>query len=523
VDYSYLGETPGIAYDVAGIDDVADFEAVKLSMTRMKLTPDEITSILRKVAGVLMLGNVRFVGKTIEGQDNAAELPVEGRKSLGIACDLLDLSPQKINDALTTTPKKIGGEAVTQRVTAPMAAVLRDSLAKAIYERLFHYIIQRLNATVQSTAGISSEFMGLLDIFGFEVFKQNSLEQLLINITNEYLQKNFVDVAFDAETKLYRAEEVSTAELVWTDNKAVIECLIGKKDSVFSMLEDCCLAPSSSDEVLVAQMKKLLKENPTFKEAKEKGTVCFTICHTIADINYDSTGFLGKNRDILKAELLDVVKTSSEAVMKQMFVDVAVERGKLAKGQLIASQFLQQLSSLMQLIRQSEPHFIRCVKPNEDKSPLGSAMCWNAAKVLNQLFSLSILEALQLKQLGYSYRRPFQDFCQQFRLLDPAAVDSDMDRKECAKSLLERSGLEPSEWTLGKTMAFMKPDSLKILVNSQREAMQAWIPTVNFLEAAWKRHSNREKLKELMPSQVRVQAHCRWYCYAAKGTRATSA
>jgi len=195
-----------------------------------------------------------------------------------------------------------------------------------------------------------------------------------------------------------------------------------------------------------------------------------------------------------------------------MFLYVAADRGKLAKGQLIAYQFLLQLSSLMKLILQSEPHFIRCVKPNETKAPLE----WNAAKVRNQLFSLSILEALQLKQLGYSYRRPFAEFCQQFRLLDAAAVDSSLDRRDCVQKMLEQSTLNPEEWAIGKTMVFMKPDSLKVLLNSQREAMSAWISTVNLLEAAWLRFRNREVLKKLMPTQVRVQSHCRWYCYAGK-------
>lgn len=352
----------------------------------------------------------------------------------------------------------------------------------------------------------------MLDIFGFEFFEKNSLEQLLINITNEFLQKNFVDVSFERETKLYKDEGISSAELIWTDNKAVIECLIAKQNSVFAVLEDACMAPGGSDDSFVQNMKECLRSNPAFKEDRRGGSLLFVIEHTIAGIAYDATNFLVKNKDLLKPELMEVAQASSSPITSKLFEGVVVEKGKLSKGQLIASQFLKQLTDLMELILATEPHFIRCVKPNETKN----ALEWNGSKVLNQMFSLSILEALQLKQLGYSYRRPFADFCQQFRVLDVSLVDSNMDRKECAKKLIERVGLGPKEWAIGKTMLFMKPESLKLMVRRTRDVMGAWEPTVLAIEASWLRHKRREVLKKLLPSGVRVQAHGRWYCYVGQ-------
>eukprot|EP00923_Selenidium_pygospionis_P035586 GHVN01062146.1.p1 GENE.GHVN01062146.1~~GHVN01062146.1.p1 ORF type:complete len:775 (+),score=114.99 GHVN01062146.1:497-2821(+) len=507
--YKFLNDQSGGCYDAPGVDDAAEWKDVGESFVSMQLDPAQIDHIKAGVSAVLRFGNVTFAGKNIAGQDNAAEIDPAGLENCEIACTLLGVNSQKIIDHVTTTEKKIGTEVVLQRVNAEDAKALMNSLAKAIYDKLFQWIIARLNTNIEPSGGFPS-FMGMLDIFGFEVFERNSLEQILINITNEFLQKNFVDIVFDREQKLYRDEGISTTELVWTDNRAVIDCLIGKKGSVFALLEDSCLGPSGSDEGLVASLKTQLKDNPAFKESKKNARENFIICHTIADITYTATGFLLKNKDILKSELMETIQQSTIPTIADLFAGIYIEKGKLAKGQLIASQFLKQLDDLMTLILSTEPHFIRCIKPNETKVPLD----WNSAKVLNQLFSLSILEALQLKQLGYSYRRPFADFCQQFRMLDIGLVDSDMERKECSKRILERAGLKANEWELGKTMVFMKPEAMKMLAHRQREVMAAWSPTVNLIEAAYKRYRYREELKRLLPCHVRVQAHCRWLCYA---------
>eukprot|EP00918_Siedleckia_nematoides_P034379 GHVU01074793.1.p1 GENE.GHVU01074793.1~~GHVU01074793.1.p1 ORF type:complete len:178 (+),score=37.56 GHVU01074793.1:91-624(+) len=177
---------------------------------------------------------------------------------------------------------------------------------------------------------------------------------------------------------------------------------MAKDGSVFSTLEDTCMAPGGSDKAFVNGLKNhpKLKTNPAFKEMKGGGDVAFTIQHTIADIVYNATNFLLKNKDMLKAELTETVQASTNPCIAALFEGVVVVKGKLAKGQLIASQFSIQLQQMMGIILETEPHFIRCIKPNESKKPLE----WNAAKVLNQLFSLSIMEALQLKQLGCSYR-----------------------------------------------------------------------------------------------------------------------
>lgn len=317
----------------------------------MQLSPDEVDTIFSIVSGVLMLGNVIFLSKNIAGQDNAAELDQKSKSSLADACDLLFLDdPGKVADYLCSTTKIIGKEEVTVRVQHGEAVSLTHSLCKAMYDNLFKWIIDRLNTTIRPADPQPLVFMGMLDIFGFEIFENNSLEQLLINITNEFLQKNFVDIVFERESKLYRDEGVSTAELVFTDNKDVIECLIGKRGSVFAVLEDTCLQ-KGLDNKFHSSMTAQMAKNPSFTVptggAKD---LKFTIKHTIGEITYSAQEFVGKNMDILKADLAEVAQKSRNPIVRAMFGDIKVERGKLAKGQLIASKFVTQLDEMMSII-----------------------------------------------------------------------------------------------------------------------------------------------------------------------------
>eukprot|EP01055_Gregarina_sp_Pseudo9_P004585 Gregarina_sp_Pseudo_9__4584@NODE_475_length_2752_cov_56_081460_g449_i0_p1_GENE_NODE_475_length_2752_cov_56_081460_g449_i0NODE_475_length_2752_cov_56_081460_g449_i0_p1_ORF_typecomplete_len856_score204_70Myosin_head/PF00063_21/5e189TniB/PF05621_11/0_0046TniB/PF05621_11/1_1e02ABC_tran/PF00005_27/0_021AAA_22/PF13401_6/0_16AAA_22/PF13401_6/3_6e03AAA_22/PF13401_6/1_6e04ATPase_2/PF01637_18/0_22ATPase_2/PF01637_18/3_6e03AAA_16/PF13191_6/0_34AAA_30/PF13604_6/0_2T2SSE/PF00437_20/0_27DnaB_C/PF03796_15/0_28 len=519
-DYKNLVANSGGCFDAPGIDDVEEMNEVRKSLVSMQLTPAEIETVFSIVAGVLTLGNVEFTGKNIDGQDDAADLDGKSLDILKHACHLLYLDDfQKVADGLRTTCKQIGGEEVTLRVQKKEALLLCASLGKAMYDTLFKWIIKRLNVTIEPER--FDKFMGMLDIFGFEIFEDNSLEQLLINITNEFLQKNFVDIVFERESRLYREEGVSTTELVFTDNKDVIDCLIGKRNSVFACLEDACVAKSSTDNTFHSSMATALQSNKCFLVPQGASRdLKFVIVHTIAEIEYSAMNFISKNMDILKAELTEVAQASSNPVVQQMFGDVVIERGKLPRSQLIASQFLTQLDTMMQIIMSTEPHFIRCVKPNETKKPLD----WVNDKVLNQLFSLSILEALQLKKLGFSWRRPFSEFVYNYRYLNLGIADqmektSDAHKqRELAIQMLHHlqayfndksEFADQKHWQLGKTMVFLKPDIAQNLMLIQRQAMEDWVPSVILIEAMYKRHLMKQTVKKSLSPFVRVQSRIR--------------
>lgn len=490
--------------DVAGIDDVKDFQEVMESLKNMQLSDDQIDVIFSLLAGVLTLGDVRLIETADAGLTDAAAIHNEDTELFRKACELLFLDPEAIKKEILVKVTIAGGTRIEGRWNRKDAEVLKSSLCKAIYENLFIWIIKYLNTRIEPSGGFNA-FMGMLDIFGFEVFKNNSLEQLFINITNEMLQKNFIDIVFERETKLYREEGISSAELKYTSNKDVISVLCDKGRSVLAYLEDQCLAPGGTDEKFVSACVTNLKGNDKFTPAKVASNKNFLIQHTIGAIQYCSDNFLLKNKDVLRGELVEVIMTSKNDIVKALFEGRVIEKGKMAKGSLIGSQFLNQLLSLMTLINSTEPHFIRCIKPNENKKPLE----WCEPKILIQLHALSILEALSLRQLGYSYRRTFSEFLYQYKFVDIAiAEDPSMDEQTKCVNILKSSGLKDM-YKIGKTMVFLKQEGAKMLTKYQREKLVEWEKCIGIIEAAVLKHKFRKNINDNMGSLVRVQAHIR--------------
>ncbi|CDJ63030.1 hypothetical protein ENH_00032020 [Eimeria necatrix] len=500
--YTYINPK---CFEVAGIDDVADYRDVCAAFKSMAMSEEQVEAVWSIVSGVLLLGNVKVSASKQGGLDDAAAIEGEDLALFNRACQLLHIDAEAVLRELTLKVTYAGGQKVESRWKQEDGDMLKSSLAKAMYDKLFLWIIRELNKSIEPPEGFRN-FLGMLDIFGFEVFKNNSLEQFFINVTNEMLQKNFVDIVFTREAKLYKEEGVSTAELVYTSNADVISLLTDKKSSILSTLEDQCLAPGGGDEKFVAACKSAFKNSPKFKPAKVSPNINFLVCHTIGDIQYNAEGFLFKNKDVLRAEIMEVVQASSNSVVRDLFAGIVMEKGKIAKGQLIGSQFLRQLEALMDLINSTEPHFVRCVKPNDTKKPLD----WVQSKVLIQLHALSVLEALQLRQVGFSYRRPFKDFLYQFKFIDLGICENPkLSPKEACEALLDKAKVSKNECQVGKTMIFLKQDAAKQLTLLQRQCLAAWTPVVNVLEACYLKLRLKKAIQKKQHYIIRTQAHIR--------------
>ncbi|KAL8437328.1 hypothetical protein Efla_004286 [Eimeria flavescens] len=500
--YKYINPK---CFDVPGIDDLAEYADVCAAFKSMSLSDEKVESIWSIVSGVLLLGNVQVTAAKEGGIDDAAAIEGQDLKTFQEACELLFIDAEAVKRELTFKVTFAGGQRVESRWKQEDGDMLKSSLAKAVYDKLFLWIIKELNKSIEPPGGFK-QFMGMLDIFGFEVFKNNSLEQFFINVTNEMLQKNFVDIVFTREAKLYKEEGVSTADLVYTSNAEVIQILTDKKCSILSALEDQCLAPGGNDEKFVAACKTNFKNSTKYKPAKVSPNINFLVTHTIGDIQYNAEGFLYKNKDVLRAEIMELVQASQNCVVKDLFAGIVMEKGKMAKGQLIGSQFMRQLEALMDLINSTEPHFVRCVKPNDTKKPLD----WVHSKVLIQLHALSVLEALQLRQIGFSYRRPFEDFLYQFKFIDLGICENPKySPKEAAQALLDKAKIDKKEYQVGHTMVFLKQGAAKELTLLQRQCLSAWAPVVSLLEAYYMRQRLRKAIVKKQQFIIRTQAHIR--------------
>ncbi|ORM41105.1 Myosin-A [Babesia sp. Xinjiang] len=499
-DYKFLNPK---CLDVPSIDDVADFKEVIASFKSMGLDDSHMETIFSILSGVLLLGNVEIGVTSVDGIDDAAM--IVNKNVFKDACDMLFLDANQLETELTIKVTSAGANQIKGPRKVGDAEVLKTSVCKAVYERLFLWLIRNLNRSIEPESGFKN-FIGMLDIFGFEVFKNNSLEQLFINITNEMLQTNFVEIVFKREAALYTSEGISIPELNYTSNTAIIEILCSKGKSILSLLEDQCLAPGGTDENLVSSCNNKLKDSSKYSPAKVGSKLNFTVVHTIGTIQYNAQSFVFKNKDVLTAELVECVNASPNEMIRSLFENVVVTRGKLAKGQLIGSQFMSQLEALMKLINSTDSHFIRCVKPNETKKPLE----FNAVKILVQLHALSIIEALQLRKLGYSYRRPYESFLEQYKYVDLSITnDKSLDPKTASQRLLESVGVSKDQYALGKTMMFLTQKMAKELTVIQRQRLSIWEPITAILDAWISRQSAKQKLLSDVEDIVRLQAHLR--------------
>lgn len=247
-DYVYLNAHSGGCYDVPGIDDKKDFADVLASLDAIQVHGETRDSVFSILSGLLLVGNIQVQAQASQGVPDAAFLSPRDLGILEEASQLMRVDEAKLRRTLLVKETRVGAQVIEGLRTKEEAATSICSLSKNVYDKLFDWLVKQLNSLITSPTGIS-EFIGILDIFGFEVLEVNSLEQALINITNEYLQKHFVDVVFELETKLYQEEGVPTSALEYTDNLALVSTLCGKQESFFALLEDACLGLKSTDEV----------------------------------------------------------------------------------------------------------------------------------------------------------------------------------------------------------------------------------------------------------------------------------
>lgn len=496
-DYKFINPK---CTDADGIDDVEDFKLVFKSFQDMKLSAQQIETIFSIVSGVLLMGNVEFIKADLPGFDDAAEISPASRPDFEKACELMFLNKTNVEQALLEKITFAGGSEIRGRWKCDEAKVLAASLSKAMYEKLFEWIINNLNKIIEPEDGFD-KFIGMLDIFGFEVFKNNSLEQLFINLTNEMLQSNFVNIVFKREAELYASEGIPAPTIEYTTNFKVVE-LLCKGKCILSVLEDQCLAPSGSDEKFVSNCQTNFKDNEKFEFVKVGSNINFAIVHSVGSISYNATNFLLKNKDVLRSEMTECVQESDNEIVKNLFAGVKkAERGKIAKGSLIGSQFLLQLQSLMDLINSTDPHFVRCIKPNEAKKPLQ----WISTKVLIQLHALSVIEILGLRQLGYSYRRPFKDAIDQYSFLVGQEGSDDVTR--LLNMLKENVGADG--YAIGKTMVFMTSQVNKDLTKLQRAKLAAWNPLMKLVESSCEKAALKRRLDGHLPNLAKFQAYLR--------------
>eukprot|EP00327_Prymnesium_parvum_P016822 CAMPEP_0113231864 /NCGR_PEP_ID=MMETSP0008_2-20120614/1648_1 /TAXON_ID=97485 /ORGANISM="Prymnesium parvum" /LENGTH=819 /DNA_ID=CAMNT_0000078549 /DNA_START=128 /DNA_END=2583 /DNA_ORIENTATION=+ /assembly_acc=CAM_ASM_000153 len=478
--------------------------AVCAALEQVGMSAKEREHAWGALAAVLQLGNVSFEG------DDAAEVTMASEGALIAASSTLGLQMSALRYALVTRCIKAGAEFISTPNSKEAAAELRDGLAKALYARIFNHLLSVINCSLARTArrgdksewqgsaldkqsasggavgsdlGSRGNFIGLLDIFGFEIFERNSLEQLLINFTNEQLQAIFNEIIFTAAQEENVAEGLPRDEYdaETVSNAHVISLLSASGTGLFALLNDECVFPKGTDSTFLLKFTKANAESPRLKELPPKrgstGTPepRFSVQHYAGEVEYCAAGMLDKNKDALSEDLQVLMRSSSQPLVSEIFSATPAaknltrrSRGGGFRG--VAVQFISQLDALLRVIGSSQPHFIRCIRPNS----LKRAHLFDDELVLNQLRCGGVLEAVRVFSSGYPDRMLIKEFVGRYsaivphgtlppRLLNSIPEEEQLPETEVSaweveacQALLRALGVPPQQAALGRTKVFMR-------------------------------------------------------------------
>ncbi|XP_057517618.1 myosin-9-like [Amaranthus tricolor] len=489
--FHYLNQSN--CYELVGINDAQDYLATRRAMGIVGMSNEEQEAIFRVVAAILHLGNIEFT----KGQDVDSSVPKDDKSKfhLQTAAELFMCDPVALEDALCKRVMITPEEVIKRSLDPGAATVSRDGLAKTVYCRLFDWLVNKINESIGQDPN-STCLIGVLDIYGFESFKTNSFEQFCINYTNEKLQQHFNQHVFKMEQEEYTKEEIDWSYIEFVDNQDVLDLLEKKPGGIIALLDEACMFPKSTHETFSQKLYQTFKTHKRFIKPKLSRTA-FTLAHYAGEVQYQSDYFLDKNKDYVVPEHQDLLSASKCSFVAGLFPVIAVETSKSSKFSSIGSRFKLQLQQLMETLNSSEPHYIRCVKPNNVLKPA----IFENMNVMQQLRCGGVLEAIRISCAGYPTRRTFFEFVSRFKLLAPEVVkENDAEKVVCAK-ILEKMGL--TGYQIGKTKVFLRTGQMAELDSRRAGKLNNAAKTI---QRKTRTHIARQHFLALHKASVDIQA-----------------
>ncbi|KAJ1285096.1 hypothetical protein BS78_03G254900 [Paspalum vaginatum] len=491
--FHYLNQSACIKVD--GINDAEEYLATRNAMDTVGITEQEQEAIFRVVAAVLHLGNINFAkGKEV---DSSVIKDDKSRFHLSTAGELLMCDCEKLENALINREINTPEGVITTTVGPNSATISRDGLAKQIYSRLFDWLVNRINASIGQDPD-SNKLIGVLDIYGFESFKTNSFEQLCINFTNEKLQQHFNQNVFKMEQEEYTREQINWSYIEFVDNQDVLDLIEKKPGGIIALLDEACMFPKSTHETLSQKLYEKFKNHKRFTKPKLSRTA-FTIQHYAGDVTYQSDHFLDKNKDYVVAEHQELLNASKCSFVSGLFPPATEENTKSSKSS-IATRFKMQLHELMETLSSTEPHYIRCIKPNSVLKPA----IFENTNVLQQLRCSGVLEAIRISCAGYPTRKQFHDFLHRFRVLAPEILKEKNDEKVACGKILDKIGLQG--YQIGRTKVFLRAGQMAEL-DARRTEMRN--NAARGVQSQFRTHVAREQFLVLRDASICLQSFVR--------------
>ncbi|KAH9636910.1 hypothetical protein HF086_011746 [Spodoptera exigua] len=530
--FHYLNQ--GGSPNIDGVDDLRTFNETRSALTTLGVTETEQEDMFRILATILHLGNVELLAcdpdaPPTQDTDDGAYINSTD-KHLAIVCSLLGISRAELSRWLTHRRIASAHEVIVSRMDVQRASFARDALAKRMYGELFAWLVHAVNRALD-TGHAKKHFIGVLDIYGFETFEINSFEQFCINYANEKLQQQFNSHVFKLEQDEYIKEEISWEMIEFYDNQPCID-LIEDKLGVLALLDEQCRVPQGSDAGFVAKLHQACAGYHHFMKPRF-GNAAFIIKHFADNVEYQSGGFLEKNRDTVSEEQLECIKTATSCrLIHAMFADRSCEQpssntlpppskrrttpsvplGSLTQPprrtsgqkQTVGSQFRASLSALMSTLSATTPHYVRCIKPNDTKEPF----MFDSARAVNQLRACGVLETIRISAAGFPSRWLYQDFFARYRLL---CLHREIDRaniKATCSRILTRHVKDPDKYQFGATKIFFRAGQVAYLEKVRADIQREYCVRV---QSCVRRFVARRKYLRLVAAIRGLQARARGF------------
>jgi myosin heavy subunit len=506
-NYKYLNKSGCLT--VPGHDEKERFEEVVAAMGMLKFSKEEQFDVWKMTAAVLHIGNLE------PALDDRTDKPlIKNQDVLQRVAGMLEVELESLNQSLCYRAVTIKGD--TSHIPLKLAEMeeARDALAKAVYGNLFNWLIAKINTSLgRHSAKLN---IGILDIFGFEIFELNSFEQFCINFANEKLQQHFNNHVFKTELADYKREGIPVEGVKFVDNSECLELIEKRPNCILAMIDEELVIPGGSDEsVLIKMTKKFSGHNhyTTLKQAPQG----FVIRHYAGDVCYTVNNFLVKNKDKIHPTLENMLKSCKSSMLKKMFGYAAAgsvdefdnyeadekkqKSSKVSSSATLGLQFQTQLQDLIDSLNRTDPLFIRCIKPNSTKE----ADHMDGDLVLRQLRYAGLFEAIRIRKAGYAFRKTFSAFCERYAICLPKLEMRELkrksaDQKTLAINLLQhlsnQGKLDSVDFQIGLTKIYMRSTQRALMERLRDGAMESQGITIQAVYKGYRAKKNYKPLRD---------------------------
>ncbi|CUM67232.1 uncharacterized protein PRCAT00004925001 [Priceomyces carsonii] len=507
---SYVYTSAAKCVNVDGIDDSKDFQDTVKAMQVIGLTQNEQDDIFKMLALILWIGNVSFV------EDESGNAAIRDESVTKFVAYLLNVDAEILKKALIervmqTSHGMRRGSTYHVPLNIVQATAVRDALAKGIYNNLFEWIVDRVNISLKGK-GQSHKSIGILDIYGFEIFDHNSFEQICINYVNEKLQQIFIQLTLKAEQDEYVQEQIKWTPIDYFNNKVVCDLIeeTRPQPGLFAALNDSVKTAhadsDAADQVFAQRLSMVGANNRHFEDRRGK----FIIKHYAGDVTYDVAGMTDKNKDALLRDLVELLATSSNPFVSQVLfppelLNSIIDSKK--RPETASDKIKRSANLLVDTLSQCTPSYIRTIKPNQTKKPRD----YDNHQVLHQIKYLGLKENVRIRRAGFAYRTTFDKFVQRFYLLSPATGYAgdyiwSGDDITAVREILMSCHIPQSEFQLGTTKVFIKNPETLFALEDMRD--KYWHNMAARIQRAWRRYVKRkDDAARLIQSAWRVKKH----------------